>query len=176
MDVADGLARVRAGVKDHPVAPVRDALGDRDIVGMRDDLRQQVLLGRGQFAQASVVGPRDNENVYRCLRIDVTERDSPIIARHYRRRNIGCRNAAEQAVGHGQILTCAGSETLATYMVAVLRTTMHHPSGATASPASGFPSPRVCHARALLQGMRWAWGEVQKARRAGPATVRGEDP
>jgi hypothetical protein len=147
--VPDSLARVRAGVKDHPVALLRDAFGDCDIVGMRDDPRQQTLIGRGQLAQADVVGARDNENMYRRLRIDVTERDSPIVARHYRRRNIGGGNAAEQAGRHGEILTCARSETLPTYMVAALRTTMHHPSGATASPASGFPSPRVCHARAL---------------------------
>ena len=99
--VADGLARVRAGVKDHAVAAIRDALGDRDIVGMRDDLRQQAVPGHGQLAQADVVGTRDNENVYRCLRIDVTERDGPIVAGDYRRGNIGRGNAAEQAVGHG---------------------------------------------------------------------------
>ena len=101
MHVADGLARVRAGIKDHAVAALPDALGDRDIVGMRDDLRQQAVLGLGQLAEAGVMGTRDNEDVYRCLRIDVTERDGPIVAGHYRRGNIGCGNAAEQALGHG---------------------------------------------------------------------------
>ena len=102
--MADGLARVRAGVEDHTVAAVRDALRDGDIVRVRDDVGQQTVPCRCQLAQVGVMGARDNENVYRCLRIDVTERDRPRAAGHYRRRNIGCGDAAEQAVGHGEDL------------------------------------------------------------------------
>ena len=177
MHVADGLARVRAGIKDDAVAALRDSLGDRDIVGMRDDLCQQAILGLGKLAHAGVVGTRDNENVYRCLRIDVTERDGPIVAGHYRRGNVGCGNAAEQALGHGGDLNvCRVRDASDIYGCNTANPTMHHPSGVTASPVSGFPSPEVSDARARLRGMRWAWGEVQKARRAGPTPACHEDP
>src|SRR5271165_7647740 len=74
-----------------------------------------------------------------------------------------------------EILTCAGSGTPPTYMVALLRTTMHHPSDAT-GPASFWLSVaqgESCAGAGARHEM--GVGEVQVARRAGRTTPR-EDP
>ncbi len=47
--VEDGLACLRAGVEHDPVARLGDALVDGDLVGLADDLGEQLGVGRGQL-------------------------------------------------------------------------------------------------------------------------------
>ncbi len=137
--MTDGLAAVYTCVEDNPVAVVRDALGYGDIVRVRHDLGQQAVPGRSQLAHVGVMGTRDNENVYRCLRIDVAEGDRPSAGGHYRRRNVGCGDAAEQAIGHDDDLNvCQAWDASDIYGCTTANPRMHHLSGATVSPVSGF--------------------------------------
>jgi hypothetical protein len=100
MDVAHGLAAISASVKHDPVARIGDALGDGDLMRMGCEVGQKTVAGRRELSQISVVGARDNEHVYRCLRIDIAECDRPLGARNYRRRYLGGGYGAKQALGH----------------------------------------------------------------------------
>src|SRR5258706_10969951 len=70
------------------------------------------------------------------LRIDVTECKRALSFEHARGRHLTGRDSAEQAIGHGPILTCGVLSRLPTYMVATLSTA----SAPRARPAP--PSPR----------------------------------
>lgn len=104
MDMLDGLAGVGAGVEDNPVTALGDALGDRNLMGVRRDGGQQALLGRSQFGQIGVMRPWDYKHVNRSLRIDIAEGDRPLITRNYRRRYFGGGYGAKQAVSHAEDL------------------------------------------------------------------------
>lgn len=107
MDVLHRLAGVGASIKDDPVTAIGDTLGDRDVMGVRRDGRQQAVPGRSEVSQIGVVRPRDNEHVYRRLRIDIAEGNRPLIARNYRRRYFGGGYGAKQAVCHaGDLNVC----------------------------------------------------------------------
>jgi hypothetical protein len=175
MDVPDRLAAVTSGVKDHPVSAARDAFGDRDLVGVRYHLGQQSVPGRRELGHISVMLTRDNQHVNRRLRVNVAEGDRPRIAGDYGRRYLGTGNGAEQAIRHAKMLTCGTSSAPATYMVAVLRTTVH-PSGVTASPVSGLRRSGLSHARAQAEDARRAWGDRLVARRVDLITGHREDP
>jgi hypothetical protein len=78
--------------------------------------------------------------------------------------------------GTGKILTCTGPATPLTYMVVYCEPTVRHPSGATASPVSGFPSLGVETCAGAVH-RRKGVGEVELARRAGilPAIAKTRD-
>src|SRR5260370_41907587 len=168
VDVPDGLPRLRAGIEDDPVAGIRDALGDGDIMSVPDHLGQQTVPRSRQLAQVGVMGARDNEYVYRCLRIDVTECDGPGAAGHYGRGNIGCGDATEQAIGHGADLNgCRGSDACDIYDCSTAKPRSTTPLVQRSRQLLAVRRPAVSHARALLRGMKWAWGGVHEGRRAG---------
>jgi hypothetical protein len=100
MDVAHGLAAVSAGVKHDPVARIGDPLGDGDFMRMGCEVGQKTVADRRELGQIGVVGARDNEHMYRCLRIDIAECDRPLGARNYRRRYLGGGYSAKQALRH----------------------------------------------------------------------------
>ena len=76
MDVTDCLTRVRAGVEDDPVTVAGDALSDRYLMGVRDEVGQQPCLGGGEFGQVRVMCARNHEYVNRRLRVDIAKRQS----------------------------------------------------------------------------------------------------
>jgi hypothetical protein len=119
VDVSDGLAGLWAGIEDHAVATVRDALADSDLVGMRDNVGEQIAASGREFGQVRVVVARDHQDVDGSLRINVTESDRSGIARYDRRRYFSGRNTAEQALWHLEILTCTRPAGPLTYMVAL---------------------------------------------------------
>jgi RNA polymerase sigma-70 factor (sigma-E family) len=151
MDVADRLASAGAGIEDDAVAVVGNALGDGHLMRMGNEVGQQVCFSSGEFGQIRVMRARDHKYVNRCLRVDIAERQCSLISRDDGRGYLCGSYAAEQAVGHGLILTCGMSPAPLSYMVAVLRSHGHHPSGATASPVSGFRRSGMSHARALVR-------------------------
>ena len=79
MDVTYCLAGQRAGVKDDPVAVVGNALGDRHLMRVGDEVGQQPCFGGGKLGQARVMFARNHKYVNRCLRVDIAERQSPLI-------------------------------------------------------------------------------------------------
>jgi RNA polymerase sigma-70 factor (sigma-E family) len=168
MDVRYRLACIGAGVEDDPVAVLGDTLRDCNLMSVRRHSSQQAVLGRGEFSQIGVVHPRDNEHVYRCLRIDIAEGDRALVARHYRRRYFGGGYCAKQALWHAEILTCTRSAAPPTYMVAVLRSLGAPPLWCNGLASFWLPSLRDGHARALLRRHEmWVWGEVQDLEASG---------
>jgi hypothetical protein len=121
VDMADRLASAGAGIEHDTVAVVGDALGDRHLMRMADEVRQETCFGGGEFGQIRVMCARDHKYVNRCLWVDIAERHCSLISRDYGRGYLGGGYAAEQAVGHGLILTCGMSSAPLTYMVALLR-------------------------------------------------------
>lgn len=101
MHMGHGLARLRARVEDHTVAAVRDALRNSYLVGMRNEVGQQTVADRRKLSEIRMMIARDHEDVDGSLRIDVAERDRSRLAGHNRRRYLGTRNTAEQALRHG---------------------------------------------------------------------------
>lgn len=122
MHVPDRLAGVGAGVDDDPVSVPGDALGDRHLMRVSDDLGQQAGIGRGQVRQTGVMLARDDQHMNRCLRVDIAEGHCSRISRDDGRGYLRGSNAAEQAVRHRLILTCARFSAPMSYMVALLRT------------------------------------------------------
>jgi hypothetical protein len=104
MHMIHRLTAVSPGVEDDAVASVRDALGYRDLPCVGDQLGQQAGVSRRQLAQVRIVLPRDDQDMHRGLRIDVSESDSSGIFRHDGRWNLGRGNTAEQAVRHAEDL------------------------------------------------------------------------
>jgi hypothetical protein len=102
--VGHGLASVGAGVEDDAVTGAGDALGDRHLVGVRDQVRQQAVASGRQLGQVGVVRPRDHKYVNGSLRINVTEGDRARITGHYDRRYVSGSNGTEQAVRHAEDL------------------------------------------------------------------------
>jgi hypothetical protein len=102
--VVDGLASVRAGVEDNPVALFCDALGDCHVVGVRNEIRQEPVISGREVRQIGVVVTRDHQDMNGGLRINVAKSDRARIARNYGGGYLSGRNAAEQAVRHGEDL------------------------------------------------------------------------
>jgi hypothetical protein len=122
MHMANGLPAVTAGIEDHAVPGAGDAAGDRHLMGESGHLGEQPVACRGEPCKVRVMVIRDNQDMYRCLRVQVGESDRPRAGGDPGSRHLAGRDAAEQAVGHGLILTCATPADRPTYMVALLRT------------------------------------------------------
>jgi hypothetical protein len=174
MDVPNRLAGIGASVEDDPVTVVRDAFLDCHFMGVSCDGGQQAVLGCGELGQICVVRPRDNEHVNRCLRIDIAECDRPLVTRHYGRRYLGGGYSAKQAVRHAEDLNvCQVRSAADIYGCSTANPTVHHPSGATASPVSGFRRSGTGIRGRCCEGIEmWVWGEVQILRQAGPMSKR----
>jgi len=76
--VRHGLPGVGAGVKDHPIPARGQTLSHRHPMRLRRHLVQQAISRRGDRGQVSEMNPRDDQDVYRRLGIDVTERNGAI--------------------------------------------------------------------------------------------------
>jgi hypothetical protein len=103
--VVDGLAPVVAGVEDDAVSGIGDPLGDRYSVRLVRDLFQEAVAGGRDRRHIGIMFFRYNQNVRRCLRIDIAKRDSPRAFPHRFRRDVTGHDPAEQAVSHGWILS-----------------------------------------------------------------------
>src|ERR1700722_7182469 len=104
VDVRHGLARLRAGVEDHPVSLAADALGHRYLVSLANDLVQQAGVGRRERGDVRVVLLRDDEHVRRRLRVDVPEREHPVGSQDPGGGDRLGGDSAEQAFRHTKIL------------------------------------------------------------------------
>lgn len=98
--VRDGLATVRPGVEDDPVAVAGYPLADRHLVGVLDHVGEQAIAGTLQLGQVGQVGARDHEHVNGGLRVYVTERHSPRSLGDDRGWHLAGCNTAKQTIGH----------------------------------------------------------------------------
>jgi hypothetical protein len=178
MDMRYRLPCVGTGVEDDPVAVVGDAFRHGNLMGVSCDGGQQAVLGCSEFGQIGVVRPRDNEHVNRCLRIDIAECDRPLVARHYGRRYLGGGYGAKQAVRHAEDLNvCRVPSAADIYGCSTANPRCTTPSGAAASPVSGFRRSGTVMRGRCCEGIgMWVWGEVQILRRAGPMSKRRPYP
>lgn len=104
VDVRDGLAGLRSGVEDDPVALVADALGHRHVMGLGNDLVQQPGVGGRERGDVGVVLLRDDQHVGRRLRVDIAEGQDPVGGQDPGGGNRLRRDSTEQAFRHTEIL------------------------------------------------------------------------
>jgi hypothetical protein len=97
VEVEDGLAGLPAGVGDEAV--VADAPVARDGGGADQDLSEERRVVRG-VVHVDEMLLRDQEDVRRRLRVDVLERQDPLVLVHLFRRDLARRDLAEKAVAH----------------------------------------------------------------------------
>jgi len=98
MQVEDGLPRLGADVRHHPV-PVAQPGIIRDAAHGREQRGEDwsVLVGEG--VRVRDVAPRDDEDVRRRARVDVPEGDDVIVLEHAVGRDLSRDDLAEEAVG-----------------------------------------------------------------------------
>jgi hypothetical protein len=120
--VVDGLASLGACVEDHPVAGLGDTFAHCHLPGVSDQIGQETRVGRAKVGNVGVVSASDDQHVHRSLGIYVAKGHRVGVSGHYRRRHLTGGDTAEQALGHGAILTSDPPGGLPTYIVALLRT------------------------------------------------------
>ena len=99
MEVADGLTAPPPDVRDEPVTTLRDALATGDLRGRPEQPAEQWTVSLGEVGGRSDVRPWDDQDVRRSPRGDIAEGHDEIVGMHLRRRDLACRDLAEQAVG-----------------------------------------------------------------------------
>src|SRR5215472_11693681 len=115
----------------------------------------------------------DFQHMDRCLGIYVAEGNCAGICRHYRRRYVPGRDAAEQAIRHRAILTSGLPARSCTYMVAMLRTRAAAPLVPGPCHKLAFRCSGTGPAHVLAHGL-WVWGEWKQLGRRIVATFANE--
>lgn len=93
------LPGVGIGVDDRAISARGDALPAGQVSRYQDETAEQRRVGG--VVERVDVRPRDDEEVYRRLRIDVTKRDAVVRLGDQRRRNLFPHDTAEEAlIGH----------------------------------------------------------------------------
>lgn len=92
------LTGVRAGVGDHAIAGVNDALLLGDALDDLQHVFPQFTIRLAQLVQRLVVRPRDNEDMRWCDRRDVVEGDNIVRLIDERRSELASGNPAEDTV------------------------------------------------------------------------------
>jgi len=98
--VEDGLPGLRIAVEHRPVAAIRVSILAREGRGTAHHLADELIVVRGQIVEGGDVPARHDEDVHRRLRIDVPERDHPLVGMDDVCRDVPSRDPAEQAVCH----------------------------------------------------------------------------
>jgi len=78
VEVVDGLAAVGAGVNDQPVA-ISQVLLTRDFSCCRDQMPEHGCILRRCVGKRGDVLLRDEQDMYRCLRVDVREGEDMVV-------------------------------------------------------------------------------------------------
>jgi hypothetical protein len=82
VDVVDALSRFSIAVEQHPVPAIRNASVARDDRRAADHLANQVCIFRRQVVERRNVPPRDDEDMYGRLGVDVVDRDQAVVLVH----------------------------------------------------------------------------------------------
>lgn len=100
VNMEDGLAGVGAGVDHRAVAGLVDLLVLGDALGHERELAECDLILRGHIVDGAEVLLGNDENVDRCLGIDVFKGEASVILKHDARGNFFPDELAEQTIGH----------------------------------------------------------------------------
>jgi hypothetical protein len=101
VEMEDRLARAATVVHNHPVSRVESEFLRKGMRSQEQVTKKRFMLGSGSI-QAGDVLFRNHQNVGRGLRIDVAERQRPIILLHNRGRALAADYSAEQAIFHAR--------------------------------------------------------------------------
>jgi hypothetical protein len=103
MEMVDALPSLSSRIRDDAEAPVRDAVALRELSrNFEQSPEKRAILG-GELSRGRDVTARDEQDVRRCTRRDVAERDEFVVTMNDVGWNVSGCDAAEQAVrvGHG---------------------------------------------------------------------------
>ncbi len=95
MRVIDGLPCVTARIKDNAVTGLRNALGERDFVGLCSYFSQQLGVRGSQARQVRIVRFGNDQHVNWGLRIDVAECKRAFCFKHTCCRHLASHDSAE---------------------------------------------------------------------------------
>ena len=93
--VVDGLPGVTARIKDNAVTRLRNALRERDFVGLCSDFGKQAWFRRGEARQVRIVSFGNDQHVNWGLRIDVAKCNRAFAFKHARSRDLASDDSAE---------------------------------------------------------------------------------
>lgn len=115
MRVEDGLACAGAGVEDDAVAATVDLVVGGDRSGLAQHVGGDLRFGGGERRGVRVVDLGNDQDVGRCLRVDVLEGDGGVALADDGRRDLPRDDLAEQAVGlrlsrHGPASSVGGGD------------------------------------------------------------------
>lgn len=97
------LQGIRPVVHDQTVSAIRYAFPRRDPSGGQHQIRRQALIFFRQLSDIGHVFARNDQHVYRRLRLDVAKGHNAVILIDDIGRNLPQRYTAEQTVGHAPV-------------------------------------------------------------------------
>ena len=95
MRVIDRLPGVTARIKDNAVTRLRNALSERDFVGLCNEFGKQAWFCRGEARQVRIVSFGNDQHVNWGLRIDVAKCNRAFAFKHARSRDLASDDSAE---------------------------------------------------------------------------------
>jgi hypothetical protein len=93
--MVDGLPGLTARIKDNAVTRLRNALSERDFVGLRSYFGKQARIRRGEARQVRIVSFGNDQHVNWGLRIDVAKCKRPFGFTHTGSRDLASNDSAE---------------------------------------------------------------------------------
>jgi hypothetical protein len=93
--VIDRLPGLTARIKDNAVTGLRDALSERDFVGLRSYFGQQRCVCGGQACQVRIVRLGNDQHMNWGLRIDVAKCKGAFCFKHTFSRDLASHDSAE---------------------------------------------------------------------------------
>jgi hypothetical protein len=99
MEVVDGLPAVTPHVGDDPIAAFGDPLCAGELRNILEDSGEEIAVARSQIVGGGDVSPRQQKDVCRRLRVDVTDGDDQVVLVDPRRGQLARDDAAEEAPG-----------------------------------------------------------------------------
>jgi hypothetical protein len=107
VDVEDGLPRIAVRVEERPESALVKAGGPRKSGGAARHLADEAVVLRREIVERGYVRLGDDQQVKRGLRIDVFERQQPVVLEDDSRSNVAADDPAEQALAHDDLRTTA---------------------------------------------------------------------
>lgn len=100
MEMWHALLGIRTSVHDRSVAGLLDSLLGRDCCRCSRDSTHQI---RGRGSERRHMFTRNHQDMYRCLRVDISKCDDSVVLIHHLRRDLTRHDPAEQTLRHGSV-------------------------------------------------------------------------
>ena len=110
MQMIDSLSAVGAGV-DHQAKTIVEMLQLSDFIRCEEEFAQKLSLSRGRMSERSEVLLGDDQDMHRCLWVDVREREHMVVLVEACDRDHTAGDLAEEAIGvcsHVRMLNLRG--------------------------------------------------------------------